>query len=124
MSGRLQPRVPSIVGALLVFSGFVATFTPQFLLGNAGMPRRYHTYPPQYQILHVISTVGSWAIAGGLMLVLVTLLYSLRRGRSAPPNPWGALGLEWTTPSPPPVHNFDEPPAVTAEPYEYWRVRE
>jgi cytochrome c oxidase subunit 1 len=70
----------------------------------------------------VISTVGSWAIGGGLALVVAYLLWAAFWGRRAGKNPWGVLGLEWTTPSPPPKHNFEVSPVVTHGPYDYWRV--
>jgi cytochrome c oxidase subunit 1 len=122
MFGRLYPRRWSIVAAFLVFAGFVITFSPQFWLGNAGMPRRYHSYPPEYQPLHVVSTVGSWAIAAGLVLTLAYLLYALKWGARADANPWGSLSFEWNTPSPPPRHNYDEAPIITGRPHEYWRA--
>lgn len=122
ITGRLYPERLGTTAAITVIMGFILTFVPQFLLGNAGMPRRYHTYPPEYQPLHVISTVGSWAIGGGSALVVAYLLWAAFWGRRAGKNPWGVLGLEWTTPSPPPKHNFEEPPIVTHGPYDYWRV--
>ena len=82
--------------------GFLGTFVPQFLLGNAGMPRRYYDYPERLQPLHVISTVGSWSFAAGLLLILVYLLWALRYG-DADPNPWGSRGFEWESASPPPA---------------------
>jgi len=121
MFGRLYPRMWSVVAAFLVFSGFVITFSPQFWLGNAGMPRRYFSYPPEFQALHVISTVGSWAIAAGLVLTLAYLVGSLRWGKPAGANPWGVASFEWDTPSPPPQHNYEEAPVVTGGPHQYWR---
>ena len=122
MFNRLYPERWSIVATFLVFTGFVITFSPQFWLGNAGMPRRYYSYPERYQVLNVISTVGSWAIAGGLVLTLGYLLYSLWRGPRAGPNPWGSLSFEWSTSAPPSPHNFEEAPAITHGPHQYWRV--
>ena len=102
-----------------MFVGFVGTFTPQFLLGNMGMPRRYGDYPPRYQVLNVISTVGSWALAAGLLTTLAYLGWSLRHGAPAGPNPWGSRGFEWTTDSPPPTENYDVPPVITRRPHNY-----
>jgi len=123
MFGRLYSQRLSAVVALLAISGFILTFTPQFLLGNAGMPRRYHTYPAEYQPLNIISTIGSWAIGAGLLIGLLYLLVALWRGKPAGSNPWNLLGLEWSISSPPPPHNFEEPPEVWQEPYDYWRPR-
>ena len=83
------------------------------------MPRRYYEYPPEFQVLNVMSTAGASILAVGYVLPLVYLLLSLRQPPNAGPNPWGATGLEWQTASPPPVHNFDETPVVTTEPYAY-----
>jgi cytochrome c oxidase subunit 1 len=121
MFGRRYDERVGLLGALLVFMGFLGTFVPQFLLGNAGMPRRYYAYPPEYQTLHVISTMGSWALAGGLLLILSYLLRALRSGARSEPNPWGSRGFEWDTPSPPPPHNFEVTPVFTHGPHEYFR---
>ncbi|HEX7089448.1 MAG TPA: cbb3-type cytochrome c oxidase subunit I [Longimicrobiales bacterium] len=119
MFGRLYSERWATAAAALVIGGFILTFSPQFWLGNAGMPRRYHTYPAEYQTLHVISTVGSWAITGGLVLTLVYLIVALRRGRPAGPNPWGSAAFEWQTPSPPPRENYITPPVIDRGPYDY-----
>ena len=84
-----------------------------------GMPRRYHTYPPEFQIWHVLSSAGAALLAIGYLMPLFYLGWSLFRGGRAPGNPWGATGLEWKTASPPPPHNFREPPVVTGPPYAY-----
>jgi cytochrome c oxidase subunit 1 len=121
ITGRLYSTFWSKVAALLIFVGFNATFFPQFLLGYMGMPRRYHTYPPEFQVLHVLSTAGALVLAVGYFIPAVYFAHSLWRGRAAGPNPWGAVGLEWETPSPPPTHNFDEVPVVTHEAYQFVR---
>ncbi len=122
--GKLYPERLALFAGSLVFLGFCATFIPQFLLGNAGMPRRYATYPPEYQTLHVLSTLGSWLLASGLLLTLAYLLWSLRWGKPAGPNPWGSLGFEWLTPNPPAKHNYATTPVFTHGPHEYWRLDE
>jgi cytochrome c oxidase subunit 1 len=83
------------------------------------MPRRYYDYLPEFQYLHVISTVGSWILILGMIIMFVNLFVSIRRGRQAPANPWGGETLEWTVASPPPLENFAEIPVVTTGPYEY-----
>jgi cytochrome c oxidase subunit 1 len=119
ITGRMYPEWWARLGALLVFVGFNLTFFPQFILGYVGMPRRYHAYAPEFQVLNVMSSAGASVLAVGYALPLVYLLWSLRFGRKAGPNPWGAVGLEWTTSSPPPKDNFLETPVVTWEAYDY-----
>jgi cytochrome c oxidase subunit 1 len=119
ISGRSYPDGFGRWAAVLIFAGFNLTFFPQFLLGYLGMPRRYHAYPPEYQVLNVLSTAGASILGVGYLLPLLYLPWSLRRPRDAGENPWGATGLEWRTASPPPVENFDAPPAVIWEAYDY-----
>jgi cytochrome c oxidase subunit I len=119
ISGRLYPEGWAKFAALMVFVGFNLTFFPQFVLGYLGMPRRYHTYPDEFQVLHVMSSAGASILAVGYLVPLVYLLWSLRYGALAGPNPWRAMGLEWQTPSPPPTDNFVTTPVVTQPPYAY-----
>jgi cytochrome c oxidase subunit I len=119
MTGRTYPEPLARVAALIVFLGFNLTFFPQFVLGYLGMPRRYHAYPPEFQVLNVMSSAGASILAVGYVLPLIYLIWSVRYARAAGSNPWGARGLEWQTPSPPPTHNFDALPIVTGEAYAY-----
>ncbi|MEO6420284.1 MAG: cbb3-type cytochrome c oxidase subunit I, partial [Polyangiaceae bacterium] len=119
MTGRRYSERWGLLSASLVFAGFFATFFPQFLLGNAGMPRRYFNYPPQFQTLHVISTVGSWVLGAGLLITLFYLAYALFRGPVAGDNPWCSRSFEWRTASPPPTHNFHGQPDFTIGAYDY-----
>jgi cytochrome c oxidase subunit I len=119
MTGRLYSEWWSRLAAIIIFVGFFLTFLPHYLLGYAGMPRRYHSYPPEYQVWNVMSSAGASILAVGYVLPLCYLLYSLVYGAPAGPNPWKATGLEWQTPSPPPTHNFAETPLVVRGPYEY-----
>ncbi len=119
ITGRMYPEWWARLAALLIFAGFNLTFFPQFILGYLGMPRRYHAYAPEFQVLNVMSTAGASVLAIGYALPLVYLLWSLWYGRLAGPNPWGAVGLEWTTASPPPHDNFHETPVVTWDAYDY-----
>jgi cytochrome c oxidase subunit 1 len=119
MTGRLFPERAGRAAALISFLGFNLTFLPQFIMGYLGMPRRYHTYPEEFQIYHVLSTAGAAILGIGYLLPLLYLPWSLRYGRRAPANPWQASGLEWRTPSPPPTENFATTPVVTTGPYEY-----
>ncbi|MBB3189672.1 cytochrome c oxidase subunit I [Halomonas cerina] len=119
MTGRLYPEVWAKVASLALFIGFNLTFFPQYLLGYAGMPRRYQTYPEDFQILHAMSSLGAGVLAIGYLLPLGYLLWSLRWGARAPADPWRAAGLEWRTGSPPPPHNFLKPQTVSGPPYDY-----
>jgi cytochrome c oxidase subunit I len=127
MTGRLYPEGWARFAALVVFVGFNLTFFPQFVLGYLGMPRRYHAYPEEFQVLNVMSSAGASILAVGYVIPMVYLIWSLRYGKIASSNPWGATGLEWQTTSPPPPENFEETPIVTEEPYPYtpdWPERE
>jgi cytochrome c oxidase subunit 1 len=121
MTGRMYPERLGALSAALVFAGFFVTFFPQFLLGNAGMPRRYFDYPAKYQTLHVLSTAGSWVLAIGMVLPVIYLTWSMFRGRRAPDNPWGSRSFEWRTTTPPPKHNFTAQPVFTIGTYDYDR---
>jgi cytochrome c oxidase subunit 1 len=124
ISGRMYPEAWGKIAAATIFVGFNLTFFPQFVLGYLGMPRRYHSYTAEYQVLNVMSTAGASILAVGYVLPLAYLLWSLRYGEVAPDNPWAATGLEWRTPSPPPTENFPETPVVTWEAYDYSTVKE
>jgi cytochrome c oxidase subunit 1 len=119
ISGRMYPEWIARFSAFVVFLGFNLTFFPQYVLGYLGMPRRYHSYPDEFQVLNVLSSAGASILAVGYVLPLIYLLASLKYGKAAGPNPWIATGLEWQTPSPPPTSNFPTTPTVTAGPYEY-----
>ena len=119
VTGRMYSDRWARFAAIVVFVGFNLTFLPQFLLGYLGMPRRYHEYPAEFQVLNVLSSAGASVLALGYLLPLCYLLWSLRYGARAGPNPWRAKGLEWETASPPPVENFTTLPVVTGPPYAY-----
>ena len=119
ITGRMYPEAWARFSALMIFVGFNLTFFPQFILGYLGMPRRYHAYPDEFQVLNVLSTAGASILAVGYLIPLIYLVWSLRYGKVAGKNPWGAAGLEWQTHSPPPTFNFDRTPVVTEEAYAY-----
>ena len=100
------------------------TVFPQFVVGYLGMPRRYHAYPPEFQVLNVLSTAGATVLGVGYMLPLLYLAWSLKYGAIAGNNPWQATGLEWQIQSPPLTENFIETPIVDHEAYDYeWLER-
>jgi cytochrome c oxidase subunit 1 len=119
MTGRMYPQGWSKISALLIFVGFNLTFFPQFLLGYMGMPRRYHVYPPEFQVLNVLSSAGASILGLGYLIPGIYFVWSLWYGEKASANPWGATGLEWQTASPPPTENFEITPVVTREVYDY-----
>ena len=119
ISGRLYPEGWGRFSALVIFVGFNLTFFPQFILGYLGMPRRYHAYPDEFQVLNVMSSAGATILGIGYLIPLVYLMWSMRYGQRAGANPWGAKGLEWETSSPPPPENFHQTPIVTEEAYAY-----
>ncbi len=119
ISGRLYPEGWAKLAALIIFVGFNLTFFPQFLLGYLGMPRRYWQYAPEFQVLNVMSSAGASILGVGYLIPLVYFFWSMRYAKEAGSDPWGATGLEWRTPSPPPPENFPETPEVTLPPYVY-----
>jgi len=119
MFGRMYPEALAKTCAILIFVGFNLTFFPQFILGYLGMPRRYYSYPDELQVWNVLSTAGASILGLGYLLPMIYLTYSAFKGAQAPDNPWGAKGLEWTTTSPPPTFNFDEPVVVDEPAYNY-----
>ena len=112
MVGRMYNEKWGMIGFALVFIGFNVTFFTQFMLGSHGMPRRYYNYQPEFQIYHVISTIGSYIMAAGFFWTLFYLVQSLFSGAKAPSNPWGGRSLEWQCTSPPPHDNFKTTPSV------------
>jgi cytochrome c oxidase subunit 1 len=119
MVGRMYSDFWSRISAILVFVGFNLTFFPQFVLGYMGMPRRYHMYPDEFQVLNVLSSGGAAVLGLGYLLPVLYFLHSLKYGEVAGNNPWGASGLEWRTQSPPLTENFLEVPTDIPEAYEY-----
>ncbi|HEX2139441.1 MAG TPA: cytochrome c oxidase subunit I [Woeseiaceae bacterium] len=98
----------------LFFAGLNLTFFPMHALGLAGMPRRVYTYRDElgWGDLNLLATIGAIVLALGVVVFAVNVVTSLRRGESAPDDPWGADSLEWATSSPPPAYNFHPVPAV------------
>lgn len=119
MTGRMYPEWWGRLSALIIFVGFNLAFFPQFLLGYLGMPRRYHAYPEEFQVLNVMSSAGASILGIGYLIPMIYFIWSMRYGAQAGPNPWQAKGLEWQTPSPPPTENFPITPVVTEDAYAY-----
>lgn len=118
MTGKMYDEKLAIAACIIIFIGFNLTFFTQFMLGSQGMPRRYYDYQPEFQVYHVISTIGSYIMGIGFFTTAVCLVQSLRSGAPAPANPWGGRSLEWQCASPPPHDNFKTPPRV-GDPYDF-----
>jgi cytochrome c oxidase subunit 1 len=117
--GRRYAEKPALAAWALMFIGFNITYFSMMLLGVKGMPRRYYDYLPEFAPLNLVSTLGSWILISGIIVLLINLFYGLRRGEPVGNNPWGGATLEWTIPSPPPTENFSEEPIVTHGPYDF-----
>jgi cytochrome c oxidase subunit 1 len=125
VTGRMYSEKMSQMAAVVTFIGFNLTFFPQFVLGMLGMPRRYASYPPEFQALNILSTAGASILGAGYLLAAFSLLWSLKYGAVAGNNPWRATGLEWQTQSPPLTENFTEAPIMDHEAYDYaWLERQ
>jgi cytochrome c oxidase subunit 1 len=119
ITGRMYPEGWARFAALNIFVGFNMTFFPQFIVGYLGMPRRYAMYAPEFQVWNVLSTAGATILGIGYLIPLVYFTWSIFKGEIAGANPWGARGLEWEIPSPPPTENFAVTPIVTEGTHQY-----
>jgi cytochrome c oxidase subunit 1 len=118
--GRMYNKTVSKVAFYILFIGFNLLYFPLFIIGLEGMPRRYYDYLPQYQGGHMMSTIGSWILAVGVIIMLVNLIRGFTKGEKLHGrNPWGAATLEWTIPTPPPLLNFDKEPDTSRKPYDF-----
>jgi len=119
MFGVMYDETIAKIACGIIFVGFNATFLPQFIMGSRGMPRRYATYVPDFQVFHQASTVGAVILGLGIALMVYCFVVSLFQGKKAMVNQWGGVTLDWMTPTPPPLENFHEAPVVTTEVYDY-----
>jgi cytochrome c oxidase subunit 1 len=119
MFGKMYDWKRTVWAWFILFIGFNVLYFPMLILGWEGMPRRYYDYPPQFHTLHLISTIGSWILIAGLILIFFNLVQGLRKGQKAGDNPWGGATLEWQISSPPPINNFEKIPVVERGPYEF-----
>ncbi len=117
--GRMYNETRANIAFAILFVGFNLLYFPMLVLGMMGMPRRYYDYLPEFTLPNQISTVGSWVLAIGLILMIVNLIGG-RKGKKVGNNPWGSVTLDWThTQSPPTLYNFDHTPEVKRGPYDY-----
>jgi cytochrome c oxidase subunit 1 len=119
MFGRMYDFRKAYAAAILVTAGFMLHYVPMFVLGLQGMPRRYYNYLPQYAAGNFFAGFGALLMILGIGLMAVNLFLSFRRAEAVDPDPWGGVTLEWTVPSPPPVHNFVTDPDVLDYPYDF-----
>jgi cytochrome c oxidase subunit 1 len=116
--GKMYNKKVANIGLVIFFIGFNLLYFPMFILGIMGMPRRYYDYLPEFTGLNMLSTVGSWILGLGILIIVVNLL----RPRKATPeelkNPWNGRTLEWRIESPPTLENFAEIPEVNHGPYD------
>jgi cytochrome c oxidase subunit I len=124
ITGRMYPEGWAKFAALVVFVGFNLTFFPQFIVGYLGMPRRYAMYAPEFQVYNVLSTAGATILGAGYLIPMIYFIWSVRKAPLASADPWGARGLEWEIPSPPPTENFVVSPIVTERTHHYAPSRE
>ena len=103
----------------LTFVAMNVTFFPMHYQGLMGMPRRVADYDPQFAWSNMMVSVASFVLAASTMIFIYNMIHSARHGRAAGANPWGALTLEWSLPSPPPVFNFPTVPRVVGGPYRF-----
>jgi len=119
MSGRMMNETLGKLHFWLFFIGFNGTFLPQHWLGILGMPRRVPVYDPQFTSWNQFSSYSSYLMTFGILLFFINLLMSIRTGKKAGANPWGARTLEWQIPSPPHYYNFKHIPTVYGLPYDF-----
>ncbi|MEO1022684.1 MAG: cytochrome c oxidase subunit I [Bacteroidota bacterium] len=124
ITGKMYNETLGKIAAVIIFIGFNVTFLPQFVMGAQGMPRRYYNYIDQFQPFHVTSTIGSYILGVGFLIIAYYLLRSLFSKNNAPANPWGSRGLEWQSNTPPSFHNFDYTPVIINGPYDYHKPME
>lgn len=119
MFGKIHNEKLAKISCVVMFVGFNILYFTMYILGMQGMPRRYFKYLPEFHANHVISTIGSWILGAGLLLMFGNLIISIFKGEKASANPWGGRSLEWQIPSPPPHENFEEIPVIKHGPYKY-----
>jgi cytochrome c oxidase subunit 1 len=124
MFGRMYEFKKAYIAAVLITAGFMLHYVPMFVLGLQGLPRRYFDYLPQYAAGNFWAGFGALFMIVGIFLMVINLLLSFKNERNAPSNPWGGTTLEWTTPSPPPLHNFVKEPEVLDYPYDFSKIIE
>ena len=123
-TGRLMDERLGRWNFWTMFIGFNIGFFPMHISGLMGMPRRVYTYADGmgWDWINLITTIGSYIFAIGVLLFLINVWKSYRKGPLAGDNPWDAPSLEWATTSPPPPYNFVVIPTVASR-HPLWEDR-
>lgn len=120
MFGRMYNRKLAKTSFWFLFIGFNVLYFPMFIMGWLGMPRRYYDYLPEFQPYHLISTIGSWILVAGMLMLVYNLYRSAKKGKVVTEkNIWGGETLEWQIETPPIHENFVEIPDIKTDPYQY-----
>lgn len=120
MFGRMYNKTLSKVYFWFLFIGFNFLYFPMFIMGWLGMPRRYYDYLPEFHTYHLISTIGSWILVAGVLLMVYNMYQSVKKGmKVTEKNIWGGETLEWQIDTPPIHENFYDIPVVEEHPYQY-----
>jgi cytochrome c oxidase subunit I len=127
ITGRMLDETMGKIHFWISFIGAYAIFLPLHYIGLMGVPRRYHDLGELPFATHGVETLNefvsitAFVVGAAQLLFLFNLIWSLRRGKAAGGNPWGATTLEWQTPETPPGHgNFGkELPVVHRWAYDY-----
>jgi len=110
------------IAAVLIIVGFLFHYMPMFIMGIMGLPRRYYDYMPKFETGNFLAGIGGYIMVAGTALLFINLFLSFKNKRDAVSDPWGGTTLEWSVPSPPPLHNFVETPKVLDYPYDFSEV--
>jgi len=120
MFGKMYNRKLAKTYFWFLFIGFNLLYFPMFIMGWLGMPRRYYDYLPEFHSYHLISTIGSWILVTGVLLMVYNMYHSVRKGKIVTEkNIWGGETLEWQIETPPIHENFYDIPVVETDPYQY-----
>jgi cytochrome c oxidase subunit I len=124
MTGKLMNERLGKWSFWVMFTGFNLGFFPMHIAGLLGMPRRVYTYADDlgWNTVNLVTSLGSFLFAAGVLLFAVNVALSLRRGKQAGNNPWDAPTLEWSMPSPPPSYNFVVIPSIASR-HPLWEQR-
>ncbi len=120
MFGRMYNEKIGKTSFWMLFVGFNTLYFPMFIMGWLGMPRRYYDYLPEFHIYHLISTIGSWILVSGILLMIGNLVKAWLNGtKTTEKNIWGGETLEWQIETPPIHENFIDIPVIKEAPYQY-----
>jgi cytochrome c oxidase subunit I len=120
MFGRMYNRKLAKIAFWFLFVGFNVLYFPMFIMGWLGMPRRYYDYLPEFEPYQFLSTIGSWILVTGLLMMIYNLYHSVKKGQVVTEkNIWGGETLEWQIETPPIHENFLDIPKIETDPYQY-----